>query len=47
MFVVTVFFSILNQMEAHLVQNQKENCYHDHIPFDVKGIVNIVFSMYM
>ena len=35
MIVVTVFLSILNQMEFYLVQNQKENCPHDHIPFNV------------
>ena len=43
MIVVTVFLSILNQMEIHLVQNRKEICYHDHIPFNVKGNGNIVF----
>ena len=43
---VTVFLSILNQMEFHLVQNRKENCHHDHIPFNVRGIGNIVFSVY-
>ena len=32
MIVVTVFLSILNQMEFHLVENRKENCHHDHIP---------------
>ena len=37
MFVVTVFLSILHQMEFHLVQNQKENCHPDHIPFNLKG----------
>ena len=37
MVVVTAFFSILNQMEFHLVQNRKENCHHDHIPFNLKG----------
>ena len=42
---VTVFLSILNQMEFHLVENQKENCHHDHIPFNGKGNVNIVFSV--
>ena len=47
MIVVTVLFSILNQMEFHLVQNWKENCYHDHIPFNVKGNGNIVFSVYI
>ena len=44
MIVVTVFLSILNQMEFHLVQNQKENCNHDHIPFNVKGNGTLVFS---
>ena len=46
MIVVTVFLSILNQMEFNLVQNRKENCHRDHIPFNVKGIGNIVFSVY-
>ena len=46
MIVVTVFLSILNQMEFHLVQDRKENCHHDHIPFNVKGIGSIVFSVY-
>ena len=32
-------------MEYHLVQNQKENCHHDHIPFNMKGNGNIVFSV--
>ena len=31
-------------MKFHLVQNRKENCHHDHIPFNVKGNGNIVFS---
>ena len=35
------FLSILNQMELNLVQNRKENCHNDHIPFNVKGIRNI------
>jgi len=42
----TVFHSILNQMEYHLVQNRKENCHHDHIPFNVKGNGNIFFSKF-
>ena len=42
---VTVFLSILNQMEFHLVLNRKENCHHDHIPFNGKGIGNIVLSV--
>ena len=46
MVVVTVFLSILTQMEFHLVQNRKENCHHDHIPFNLKGNRNIVFSVY-
>ena len=32
MIVVTVFLLILNQMEIHLVENQKENSHRDHIP---------------
>ena len=30
-------FDFLNQMDFHLVQNRKENCPHDHIPFNLKG----------
>ena len=45
MTVVTVFLSILKQIKFHLVQNLKENCHHDHIPFNVKGIGNTVFSV--
>ena len=45
MIVVTVFLSILSQMEVYLVQNWKENCHHDHIPFNVNRIGNIVFSV--
>ena len=37
MIVVTVFLSILNQREFHLVQNRRENCHHDEIPFILKG----------
>ena len=37
MIVVTVFLSILNQIEFHLVQNRKENSPHDHIPLKVKA----------
>ena len=43
-FVVTVFLSILSQMEFHLVQNRKEHCHHDYIPFDMKGNKSLVFS---
>ena len=45
MIVVTVCLSILNQMEFHLVQNRKENCHHNHIPFNVKGKENIIFPV--
>ena len=45
MIMVTVLLSILNQMEFHLVQNRKENCHYDHIPFNVKGNGRIVFSV--
>ena len=38
-------FDFLNQMEFHLVQNRMENCHQDHIPFTVKGIEDIVFSV--
>ena len=31
----------------HLVQNRKENCHHNYIPFIVKGNGKIVFSVYM
>ena len=43
---VTVFLSTLNQTEFHLDQNRLKNCDHDHIPFNVKGKGNIVFSVY-
>ena len=46
MMVVTVFLSILNQIEFHLNQNRKENCHYDHIPYNLKGNGNIVFSVY-
>ena len=26
-------------------ENRKENCLHDHIPFNLKGNGNIVFSV--
>ena len=46
MIVVTDFLSNLNQMEFYLVQNRKENSHHNHIPFNVKGNENRVFSVY-
>ena len=42
---LTVFLSILSQIEFHLVQNRKENRHHDHIPFNRKGNENKVFSV--
>ena len=27
-------------------ENRNENCHHDHIPLNLKGIGNIVFSVY-
>ena len=45
MTVATAPSPTLNQIEFHLVQNQKENCHHDPIPFNVKGNGNIVFSV--
>ena len=32
-------------MEIDLVQNLKENCPHDYIPFNMKGNGNIIFSV--
>ena len=40
-------FDFLDQMEFHLVQNRKEICHHDHIPFNVKGNRNVVLSVYV
>ena len=45
MIVVTDFLAILYQMELHLVQIRKKNCHDDHIPFNLKGNGNIVFSV--
>ena len=39
------FLSISNQMDFHLVQTRKENCHHDHIPINLKGNGNIIFSV--
>ena len=45
--VLTVFLLIFwTKWNSILVQNQKENCHHDHIPFNVKGNGNIVFSVW-
>jgi len=32
-------------MEFHLIQDREENCHHDHIPFNLRGIGNIDFSV--
>ena len=37
MILVTVFLSILNQIEFHLVQSRKEKCQYDHISYKSKG----------
>ena len=34
--VVTVFLLIMNETEVRLAYNQKENCHHDRIPFNLK-----------
>ena len=39
-------FNFEPKIEFHLVQNRKENCHHDHIPFNVKEIGFIVFSVW-
>ena len=46
MIVVTVSISFLNEMEIHLVQNRKENCHNDHMPFNLKRNGILVFSAY-
>ena len=46
MIVVIVLLSILNQIEINLVQNRKENCHHDNIPFNLRGNGILVFSVY-
>ena len=43
MIVMTVFLSVLKQMEFHLVQNQEENYHHNHIPFNLNGIWKYIF----
>ena len=43
MVVVTVF--LLNQMDIHLVQNQKENCHYNYVPFRLKGNVFSVCNL--
>ena len=38
-------FRFWKKIEFHLVQNRNENCHHDHIPFNLKGNGNRVFSV--
>ena len=37
-----VFLLFINQKEYHLVHNQQESCHYDHIPFNLRGITNLV-----
>ena len=37
--------SFPSDFELNLVQNRKENCHHDHIPLNLEGNGNIVFSV--
>jgi len=46
MIVETVFLSIFNHMDFHLVQNRKENCHHDHILWNFKENENLFFLVY-
>ena len=40
---VSFFFSIFNQMELYLVQNQNENCPHDLILLNFEGKWKFIF----
>ena len=42
MIVVTIFLSILSQLNFRLIQNRKENCHHDDIPSNLEGNGNVV-----
>ena len=37
----------LGKINFHLVQNQKENCHHDHIPFNAKGNGNMLINFHL
>ena len=39
-------FDFEHQMGFNLVQNRKEKCHHDHIPLNLKGNGDTVFSVY-
>ena len=46
MIVETVFLSIFwTKWNSICVQNRKENCHHDYIPFNLKGNEILVFSV--
>ena len=44
---VTVFFSIMNQMDFHLVHNRMESCSNDHMSSNLKENGILVFSVYV
>ena len=33
----------MNQTDCYLVHNHNKNCHYDHIPFNLKGVVNLFF----
>ena len=39
---MAIFLLIMNKREFHLVHHQMDNCYYDHISFDLKVIRNLV-----
>ena len=41
MIVARIILLIMNPSDVHLVHNYKEICHHDHIPFNMKGIINL------
>ena len=47
MIVLTVFLLILNQIELHLFQIQKENCQCDDVPFNQKGIQKYFTELFL
>ena len=47
MIVVTLFLFIMNSTEFHFAYNKMENCHYNHIPFIMKGIVNIFLFFYV
>ena len=47
MIVVTVFHFNFEPHGNHLVQNQKVNCRHDHVPFNSKGNGNLFWRVHV